>query len=309
MTAPAAATRRSGRRRRAGLLAFAVMTIGAVVMVYPYAYMVGSSLKTRTEFATDKRSVVPPRFQPGERLKHARGQPSALDWKGADWPVLKNYTDALVYGGVDVFLLNSLIYALVITAVQLTVNTLAAYAFARMHFRGRGLLFSVLLATMMLPPAVMLVPRFLVVRQLGMVDSFCGVVLPGFAGAFGVFLLRQFFMNIPRSLEDAARLDGCGSLGVLRHVVLPLSKPVLITLGLFTFMGAWNAFIWPLVILSDQSYYPLTVGLSLFQEDSGADWPRIFAASVMGSGPLILLFLLAQRYLVRGISLSGLKGT
>ncbi len=296
------------RQRRIGLAAFVIMSIGAVVMVYPYAYMVGASLKTRKEFATDKDSVIPPRFQIGQRIRHARGQPSALDWPGADWPVFKNYTDALIFGRVDVFLFNSLLYAVVITTVQLTVNTLAAYAFARMSFPGRGALFSLLLATMMLPPAVLLVPQFLVVRHLGLVDSFLGVVLPGFAGAFGVFLLRQFFLNIPRSLEDAARLDGCGSLGVLRHVVLPLSKPALITLGLFTFLGAWNSFIWPLVVLSDQSYYPLTVGLSLFREESGADWPRIFAASVMGSLPLIALFLLAQRYLVRGISLSGLKG-
>ena len=291
-----------GRRRRGALAALLVMSLGAVVMVYPYAYMLGSSLKTRKEFAADKHSLIPPRFQIGERGDRAR------EWPGADWPILKNYTDAIVYGKVDEFLLNSLLYAVVITSVQLTVNTLAAYAFARMNFRGRGVLFSLLLATMMLPPAVLLVPQFLVVSRLGLVDSFWGVVLPGFAGAFGVFLLRQFFMNIPRSLEDAARLDGCGSLGVLRHVILPLSKPALITLGLFIFLGAWNSFVWPLVVLSDQSYYPLTVGLSLFREESGADWPRIFAAAVMGSAPLIMLFLFAQRYLVRGISLSGLKG-
>jgi len=292
----------------AGLVAFLIMCAGAVVMVYPYAYMVGTSLKTRKEFATDKQSLIPPRYQPGERLKHARGEPSALDWPGADWPVLKNYRDAIVFGQVDVFLLNSFLYAVVITTVQLTVNTLAAYAFARMRFRGKGVLFALLLATMMLPPAVLLVPQFLVIRRLGLVDSFLGVVLPGFAGAFGVFLLRQFFLNIPRTIEEAARLDGCGPLGVLWRIVLPLSKPILITLGLFTFMGAWNSFIWPLVVLSDQSYYPLTVGLSLFRQESGADWPRIFAASVMGSVPLIALFLFAQRYLVQAISLSGLKG-
>jgi multiple sugar transport system permease protein len=296
------------RLRLPHLAAFLVMSLGAAVMVYPYAYMVGASLKTRREFAADRHSVIPPRFQIHQRLKHARGEPSALDWPGADWPVLKNYTDAIVYGQVDVLLFNSLLYAVVISAVHLTVNTLAAYAFARMSFRGQGVLFSLLLATMMLPPAVLLVPRFLVVSGLGLVDSFAAVVLPGFAGAFGVFLLRQFFLNIPRSLEEAARLDGCSSLRVLWHIILPMSRPVLITLGLFTFMGAWNAFVWPLVVLSDQAYYPLTVGLSLFREESGADWPRIFAGSVMGSMPLIVLFLLAQRYLVRGISLSGLKG-
>jgi multiple sugar transport system permease protein len=284
------------------------MVLGAIIMVYPYAYMVGSSLKTRKEFAEDKRNLIPSRYQISEHLKHRRGEPSALDWEGADWPLLKNYRDALVYGHVDVFLLNSLLYAIVLTGVQLSINVLAAYAFARMHFRGRNLLFSILLATMMLPPAVLLIPRFIIIRELGLVDSFLGVVLPGFAGAFGVFLLRQFFLNIPTSLEDAARLDGCGSFGVLRHVVLPLSKPVLVTLGLFTFISAWNSFIWPLVVLSDQTYYPLTVGLSLFREESGADWPRIFAASVMGSLPLIVLFLVAQRHIIGGISLSGLKG-
>jgi multiple sugar transport system permease protein len=301
----------TGRRRlprTSGLVALGLMIVGAVVMVYPYAYMVGSSLKTRKEFAADKGSLVPPRYQFGELAKHRRGQESALDWPGADWPLLQNYRDALVYGHVDVFLFNSLLYAVVLTSVQLGINVLAAYAFARMRFRGRNLLFNTLLATMMLPPAVLLIPRFIVIRELGLVDSFLGVVLPGFAGAFGVFLLRQFFLNIPRTLEDAARLDGCTSFGVLRHVILPLSKPVLITLGLFTFMDAWNSFIWPLVVLSDQSYYPLTVGLSLFQQESGADWPRIFAASVMGSLPLIGLFLVAQRYLVGGISLTGLKG-
>ncbi|HET6428955.1 MAG TPA: carbohydrate ABC transporter permease, partial [Phycisphaerae bacterium] len=289
------------------MAALLIMSAGALAMVYPYAYMVGASLKTRKEFAVDKSSIVPPRFQPAERLKHARGQPSALDWPGADWPVLRNYTDAIVFGRVDVFLFNSLLYAVLITSVQLAVNTLAAYAFARMEFRGSGVLFALLLTTMMLPPAVLLVPQFLVVSRLGMVDSVLGVVLPGFAGAFGVFLLRQFFLNIPGTLEEAARLDGCGPLGVLWHVILPLSRPILITLGLFTFLGAWNSFIWPLVVLSDQSYYPLTVGLSLFREESGADWPRIFAASVMGSLPLFGLFLFAQRHLVGSISLSGLK--
>ena len=164
------------------------------------------------------------------------------------------------------------------------------------------------LSTMMLPPAVLLIPRFLVVSRIGLVDTVWGVFIPSFAGPFGIFLLRQFFLNIPEDLEHAARIDGCGSWGILWNVVVPLSKSALITLGLFTFMGAWNSFIWPLVVLSDQTYYPLTVGLSLFREESGADWPRIFAASTMGSLPLICLFLVAQRYIIGGISLSGLKG-
>jgi len=295
------------RGRLASRLALALMVLGAVVMVYPYAYMVGSSIKSRREFAEDKAGIVPPRYQLGERLRHWRGEASALDWPGADWSAGRNYADAVRFGDIDRYLANSFIYATIITAVQLCLNVLAAYAFARMRFCGRELLFMLLLATMMIPPAVLLIPNFLVIRSLGLVDTVWGVILPGFAGAFGIFLLRQAFLNIPEDLEAAARIDGCGSLGILWHVILPLSKPALVTLGLFVFMGAWNMFEWPLVVLSNQDFYPLTVGLSLFRSQTGADWPRVFAASVMGALPLIAAFLLAQRYLVGGISLSGMK--
>ena len=297
----------SSRFSRLSVTALVVMVLGAVVVVYPYAYMVGSSIKTRKEFADDKISLVPARYQISQRLLHARGEPSALDWPGSDWSVVRNYVDAIRYGEVDRYLANSFIYAVIITSVQLFFNVLAAYAFARMEFRGRDLLFTLLLCTMMIPPAVLLIPNFLVIRELGLVDSVSGVLLPSLAGAFGIFLLRQAFLNIPTELEHAARIDGCGSWGILFNVILPLSKPALITLGLFTFMGAWNMFEWPLVVLSNQDYYPLTVGLSLFRSETSADWPRIFAASVMGAAPLIFLFLLAQRYLVGGISLSGMK--
>ncbi len=288
-------------------VALLLMILGVIVMAYPYAYMVGSSLKTRREFARDKQSLIPPRYQMRERLRHAEGKPSALDWPGADWSMLRNYVDAIRYGKVTRFLANSFVYATVITSVQLFLNILAAYAFARMQFVGRQVLFTLLLSTMMIPPAVLLIPTFLIIRELGLVDTVWGVILPSFAGAFGIFLLRQAFLNIPTELEDAARLDGCGSWRILWHVIIPVSKPVLMTLGLFTFMGAWNMFEWPLVVLSNQDYYPLTVGLSFFQSETGADWPRIFAASVMGAAPLIVLFLIAQRYLVEGISFSGIK--
>ncbi|HIG54933.1 MAG TPA: carbohydrate ABC transporter permease [Candidatus Latescibacteria bacterium] len=288
-------------------LALALMIFGAAVMVYPYAFMLGSSFKTRKEFAEDRQSLIPARFQPSELLASLRGEESARDWPGADWPLYQNYVDAIRYGSVDRYLANSFIYAVLITSAQLFFNVLAAYAFARMRFAGRDLLFTLLLTTMMVPPAVLLVPNFLVVRDLGLVDTLWGILLPSFAGAFGVFLLRQAFLNIPAELEQAARIDGCGSWGILCNVILPLSKPALITLGLFTFMGAWNMFEWPLVVLSNQDYYPLTVGLSFFRAETSSDWPRIFAASAMGAAPLIALFLVAQRYLVGGISLSGMK--
>jgi multiple sugar transport system permease protein len=297
------------RNRIGTWLALLLMCAGAVVMVYPYLYTAGNSFKTRREFAENKQAVIPPRYQPAVLYKRfVQGQPDAdLDDQLKTWPAQRNYVDAVVFGGIDRFLANSLIYAVVVTAVSLIFNLMAAYAFARMQFPGRDLLFGMILATMMLPSAVLLVPQFLVVQKLGLVDHPLGVVLPGFAGAFGIFLLRQFFLNVPADLEAAAYIDGCSRWGILWRILIPISQPALVTLGLFTFMGTWNSFEWPLVALSNEDLYPLTVGLSLFRDQNSQDWPRVFAASVMGSFPLILLFYAAQRYLVEGISLSGMK--
>jgi multiple sugar transport system permease protein len=297
------------RSRLGTLLAMAVMCLGAWVMAYPYLYAVGGSFKTRAEFATDRQSLIPRRLSPAKLLdRYILGHPDPeYDRVQKEWPLQRNYRDAVVYGKIDAFLGNSFVYALVITVASLFLNIMAAYAFARMRFVGREFLFGMLLTTMMLPGIVLLIPQFLVIKRLGLVDHPLGVVLPGFASAFGIFLLRQFFLNIPGELESAALLDGCGKWQILWRIVVPLSKPAIITLGLFTFMGAWNAFEWPLAVLSNEDYYPLTVGLALFRNENLQDWPRILAASVMGSVPLILLFYAAQRHLVAGISLSGMK--
>jgi multiple sugar transport system permease protein len=132
--------------------------------------------------------------------------------------------------------------------------------------------------------------------------------VPSFAGAFGIFLLRQFFLNIPREMEDAALIDGAGLFTIYWRIILPLSKPVLITLGVFTFLSEWNSFVWPLIVLSDSKKYPITVGISLFQDMNSTDWPMVFAASTLVSFPVIVLFFFAQKYVIGGISLSGLKG-
>ncbi len=289
--------------------AFVVMCLGATVMVFPYVYAVGSSFKTRLEFAQDRTAVIPPRYQPRRLVdRFVLSKPDAEgDRSRKEWPPLRNYRDAIVYGRIDRFLGNSLLYAMVVTAVSLFFNLLAAYGFARMHFPGKDLLFGALLATMMIPSAVLLVPQFLMIQRLGLVDHPLGVVLPGFSGVFGIFLLRQFFLNVPTDLESAALIDGCGRWRILWSILAPISKPALITLALFTFMGAWNSFEWPLVVLSNEDFYPLTVGLSLFRDQNSQDWPRVLAAGVMGSLPLIGLFYAAQRYLVGGISLSGMK--
>ena len=297
------------RSRLSGAAALALMCAGAWLMLYPYLYALGGSFKSRPEFTADKQSLIPARLRPGVLAKrYLLGKPDpAYTQLMRDWPPLRNYHDAIVYGGIDRFLCNSFLYALVTTAGSLFFSILAAYAFARMRFPGRDLMFGMLLTTMMIPSVVTLIPQFLVIRHLGLVDTPLGVVLPSLVSAFGIFLLRQFFLNIPAELENAALLDGCTKWGILWRIIAPLSKPALITLGLFTFMGAWNAFEWPLVVLSNENLYPLTVGLALFRDQNTQDWPRILAAGVMGSLPLIALFYLAQRFLTEGISLSGMK--
>lgn len=270
-------------RRKSYLLLTALFAI-ALTMLFPFLWMLVNSFKTEADF-------------------HAH--PFAL------WPqtwTLGTYRQALTIGRVATYLVNSFLYAVVVTAVQLLVDSLAAYAFARLRFRGRDFLFGLILASMILPASVQLIPLFLIVKSMNLVNTFLGVVIPTFAGAFGIFMLRQAFLNIPKDLEDAARMDGCGPLGIYWHVALPLARPALITLGLFLFLSEWSSFTWPLVILSDTSRYPVTVGIALFRNESFIYWNNVFAASVLASLPMVLLFLVAQRYIIGGISLSGLKG-
>ena len=160
----------------------------------------------------------------------------------------------------------------------------------------------------MLPGSVTLIPNFLVAHYLGLTNTYFGVVMPSFAGAFGIFLLRQFFLNIPKELGDAALIDGAGFFSIYWRIMLPLTKPALITLGIFVFLSQWNNFVWPLIVLSDWKKYPITVGIALFRDMNATDWPQVFAASTAVSFPVILLFFISQEYIVGGISLSGLKG-
>ncbi|HUW61494.1 MAG TPA: carbohydrate ABC transporter permease [Candidatus Bathyarchaeia archaeon] len=284
MTDRARGRRRAVARTCARILMLAVVTAGAVTMVAPYVWLVVNSLKTVQDFSQHPYSMVP------HPITHTA------------------YVRAFTLGRVGIYLYNSLFYAVVATAVQLFLDSLAAFAFARMAFRGRNVLFMLLLATMMLPSAVTLIPTYLIVVKLGIADTRLGVMLPGFAGAFGIFLLRQFFLNIPRDLEDAARIDGCSTFGVYARIILPLARPALITLGLFIFIGAWSNFIWPLVVLTDWDLYPITVGIASFRHEAGIYWNSVFAGSVIASFPLIGLTLLAQRYIIGGITLSGMKG-
>jgi len=272
--------------KRAGkLIGFAALIAVTFAMVLPYLWMAASAFKTNTEFTSRPNDLV---------VRH---------------PTLTNFAGAVDRGTgrMGRYLFNSLVYAATVTVFQLIFDSLAAFAFARLRWKGRDVAFTLLLSTMMLPGAVILVPTYLIAVNLGLADTILGVVGPSLAGVFGIFLLRQFFLNIPADLEDSARIDGCGAFGIYWRIIMPLAKPALITLGLFVFISEWNSFVWPLVILSDWDKYPVTVGVSLFRDESSIAWPKIFAASVMGSAPLIALFAVAQKHIVGGITLSGMK--
>ena len=203
---------------------------------------------------------------------------------------------------------NSLVYAVIVVTIQTFVDTMAAYAFARIQFPGSNILFIGVLATMMLPYSVLLIPTYLIVHGLHLANTVAGVVIPGFASAYGIYMLRQFFLNIPRELEDAARIDGCGHFRTYWQIIVPLAQPAIVTMAMFTFIGEWSDFTWPLVVLSDFKKYPITVGISLFRDQNYLFWDRTFAACLFATVPVIILFALGQRFIVGGIALTGLKG-
>jgi len=206
------------------------------------------------------------------------------------------------------FYLNSLIVTVLVTAGAVFTSSLAAFAFARLNFAGRDRLFLGYLGTMMVPSVVTMIPVFVLLKVMGWVDTYLAMILPPMFTAYGTFLLRQFFLSIPRDLEDAAKMDGCGLWGVYRNVILPLSGPALATLTTFIFLGTWNSFMWPLIVINSMEKRPLMLGLYAFMSQYNTDWPLLMAASVMVMAPVIVVFLVGQRYFVRGIVLSGMKG-
>lgn len=225
----------------------------------------------------------------------------------------ENYAYVLGFRELPVarFAWNSVVVTGGVVGFQLVLCSTAAYAFARIPFRGRDALFAVFLLTMMIPSQAMIVPLFLVVKELGWLNTYAGLIIPYpyLSTAFGTFLLRQFFAAVPKALDDAARLDGCGHVGVFRHVILPSSKPALATIAAFAFIWTWTDFYWPLLSTSSVRMRTLEVGLSVFKHAYGmTNWPLQMTAAVIVTAPVLVIFLLLQRYFVRGVVLSGIKG-
>ena len=205
------------------------------------------------------------------------------------------------------FYLNSLIVTIAVTVGGVVTSSLAAFAFSRLNFPGRDKLFLAYLGTMMVPQVVTMIPVFVLLKMIGLIDTYWAMILPPMFTAYGTFLLRQFFVTIPTELEDAARIDGCGLWGIYRHVIMPLSGPALATLTTFIFLGTWNSFMWPLIVINSMEKRPLMLGLYAFMSQYNTEWALLMAASVMVMGPVIVVFLIGQRYFVKGIVVSGLK--
>ena len=223
-------------------------------------------------------------------------------------PTLHNYQQLLANTGIGRYFVNSLVVASGVTAASLLFNLMAGYAFAKLKFKGRDRLFQALLAALVIPGQVAMMPLFLLLKQMGLVNTYAGAMVPGLAGVFGIFLVRQYARSIPDELLDAARIDGAGEWRIYWQVVLPVLKPILVTLAIFSFLGAWNDFMWPLIVLSDQSLQTLPVALASLSREHVQDNELMMAGSVVTVLPVLLLFLSLQRYYMQGLLVGSVKG-
>lgn len=263
---------------------YLVLALIGVAMVLPFVWMISTSLKEEGSVFTVKPEFIP--------------RPA----------VFKNYVtvwNCLPFGR---FFGNSLFVAVSITLGQVLTSSLAAYSFARLDFPGRDKLFLVYLATLMIPAHVTMIPMFAFIKKLGWIDTYKALILPAMFTAYGTFMLRQFFLTIPKELEEAALIDGCSHFGIYWHIILPLSMPALATLSTFTFLGTWNDFLWPLVVTISNNKKTLPVGLATLQGQYNTDWTILMAGSVIVILPVLILFILNQRFFVKGITMTGIKG-
>lgn len=222
-------------------------------------------------------------------------------------PTLDNFTAVFTQVSFLRYMLNTFFVAGTVTVVALFFHSMAAYALARLRFPGREVLFFLIFATLLVALPIILVPLFILVREMGMINSYSGLIIPPIFNAFGIFLLRQFYLGLPRELEDAARVDGCGYWGVYWHVILPLSKPMLAALAVFFFLANWNSFLWPLTIIGNEDLWMIQVAIASFQSQYSGSWNLIMAAATVAALPTMALFFIFQRQLVESIKTSGFK--
>jgi multiple sugar transport system permease protein len=280
----ASTARGVGESRLNAVLVNAALLAIAIVSLAPLAWMLSVSFMPMGEAAR-----FPPPLLPSQAT-------------------LDNYRELFARTGIARNFANSLLVSGAITLLSLLVNTLAGYAFAKLRFAGRERVFQVLLAALVIPAQVAMLPLFLLMKELGLVNTYAGVVVPALATVFGIFLVRQYARSIPDELLEAARIDGAGELYIFFRIVLPMLKPVLVTLAIFTFMGAWNDFMWPLIVLTDQEHYTLPVALATLSREHIMDVELMMAGAVVTVVPVLLLFLALQRYYIQGLLLGSVKG-
>ena len=266
------------------VLLFTALIVGAVATAAPLAWMISASFMPAGE-----ATAVPPRFLPS-RL------------------TLEHYGEMFSRLHLGRSFLNSMMLAVSITLISLLFNSMAGYAFARLRFGGRDRLFALLIAALAIPVQISMLPLFLLMKWLGLVNTYWGVIIPGMASILGIFLVRQFMLSIPQDLLDAARIDGASEWKIYWSVVLPLARPVLVTLAIFTFMNMWNDFMWPLIILTDSDKYTLPVAIANLSGEHVMDVELMMASAVVTVAPVLVLFLALQRYYIAGLMAGGVKG-
>lgn len=272
------------RRTLGSLLLHAVLVLGAIATLAPLAWMVGASL-----MAAGEANAIPPPFWPAR-------------------PTFAHYVELFTRLDLARHFLASALITVVATVVSVVVNALAGYAFAKLPFAGRDRLFGGMMLSLVVPAQVGMLPLFLLLRELGFVNTYVGVMIPYFASIFGIFLVRQYVLGVPDDLLDAARVDGASEVRIFLSVVLPIIRPILVTLATFTFLSAWNDFMWPLIVISDSTRYTLPVALANLVGEHVQDTELMMAGSVLTVLPALVVFLFFQRSYVRGILAGSVKG-
>jgi putative chitobiose transport system permease protein len=272
-------------RKLNNLWLYLLLSAIALAMLFPLLWLFGTSLKSPTEDIFS----FPPKLLPTQ-------------------PTLQNFQQVWQTHPFGQYLLNSTMIAVLSVGLNLLFCSLAAYPLARLAFRGRDLIFAAIVSTITIPFQIVMIPLYILAVQLGLKNSYLGVILPSLASAFGIFLLRQAFQGVPKELEEAARMDGCSELGIWWHVMLPAVRPALVTLGIFVFIGSWSDFLWPLIVLDRPDYYTLPLGVAKLASTLDLNWRLIAAGSIISIAPVLLLFLFLQRYIIPTDAGSGVKG-
>lgn len=264
---------------------YAVLGVIALLMLFPLLWLISTSLKSPTENIFQS----PPQLLPSQ-------------------PTLNNFSsvwNSLPFGQ---YLYNSTLVSVLTVGLNLLFCALAAYPLARLSFVGRDWIFVAIVSTIMIPFQIVMIPLYILTVQLGLTNSYLGMIFPSLASAFGIFLLRQAFMSVPKEIEEAARMDGSSELGLWWHIMLPAVRPALVTLAIFVFIGAWSDFLWPLIVIQDENLYTLPLGVAKLAGTFSLDWRLVAAGSVIAIAPVLLLFLFLQRYIVPTETGSGVKG-